>query len=43
MAITEHILRLEIFLCGMYYYAIFIKDEGTKIPTTMTRVGNRIF
>lgn len=40
VAITEHILRFDIFLCGMYYYAIFIKDEGTKIPTIMTRVGN---
>lgn len=36
VAITEHILRLEIFLYGMYYYAIFIKDEGTKTPTIMT-------
>lgn len=40
VTITEHILRPEIFLCGMYYYAIFIKDEGTMMLTIMTRVGN---
>lgn len=43
VATTEHILRLEIFLSGMYYYAIFIKNDGTKIPAIMTRFGNWIF